>query len=704
MAGMADARARARGRGPTRLRRSAGPAGPARPGRNPRCARTPAPQGTARPQGRIPSRWRWAGLALLTATFLAIGLHQAGRDAPSIDEGVDLSSGVTTLVRHDLRLIPEHPPLPKVLAALPALLAHPKVPGGAAYREGRWFDASDDFIAANEAAGRLRPMLVWARAVVLFEAVGCAGLLYVLGARAFGPDGGALAAAAWLTTPYVVGFGHLAMIDVPFTLVVLLTAVLLARWRDAPSLRRAAELGLVLGLGLACRHTALVVLAVAVAVVFHGRRHEARDAARHVAVLAAVAVVVVWAVYRGLDPSGPSGAVAARFDGIVATSADGSVVSRLVTALPLPREWRAGFAYLDLTSVPRPASLLGRSWDGGRWWYFPVSAAVKLPATLVAAVVAGWAIALRRRFHRPAGVVTVRAADAAPDTETVRVTDAAPDAGTDADDVRDADVGMGATARPGAAVPGDRTAGVMPVIAGAGDGLAVVGLLGVALWLFLVAQPLDLGLRLALPSVALAYVGLGALLPLRHGVDASEPVGPGEPKGATRARPGVHSGRGRATVALFAIALVGVGQMAALAASVPHSLAWTPPPWSPAYRWVSDANLDAGQGLYELRAWARDREHPLVAYDATRGLSVGGGSRSLSAVPPGAVRGWVAVGATPLMQTRREPLAWLRAYCPVGTLAGGSILVYRFTSAPDPMPGPERPVPPCRDAARSTRR
>ena len=72
---------------------------------------------------RIPNRIRLLVLAVLSLAFFAVGLHQAGRDAPTVDEGVDVSSGVSVLVRHDLRMVPEHPVLPRAVAALPALLA-----------------------------------------------------------------------------------------------------------------------------------------------------------------------------------------------------------------------------------------------------------------------------------------------------------------------------------------------------------------------------------------------------------------------------------------------------------------------------------------------------------------------------------------------------------------------------------------------------
>lgn len=568
-------------------------------------------------------------LGVLAVLVLIVGLHQAGRDASTVDEGIDVSSGVSYLVHRDLRMNPEHPPLPKLAASLPSLLADPIVPKGEAWERGDWFDWSDDFISANAEAGRLDDLLRWQRAVVLLEVIAIAALLYLLTTRFFGPDGATLVAALWLTTPYVVGIGHFAMIDVPFVLVTLALLLVLARWVDAPTTPRALAVGALLAAALATRHTSLILALGVVAVMVHRLRADRRAAATAVGLTALVSVVGVWLVYRGLAPGGSSAAVDANLQALVDGQGEASAPARLVGALPLPLEWRAGFAYLDLTSVPRPSALLGQSWDGGRWWYFPMSALLKLPFTLVVAVVAGWVVAARRSAHRRALLTFV----------------AAPALG---------------------------------------------------LWLFLVAQPLNLGLRLALPTVALALVGAGALVAPAHRAWRAG--------GAPRA------------LAVGGIGVLALVQVASFAAATPHSLAWAPPPWRPEFRWMSDANLDAGQALYEVRAWAEEREAPYVAVDATRGMQVGGGSRPLMDVAPEEVRGWVAVGVTPLVQTRRddtvwtgegEPppgfsLAWLRKYCPVGTLGGGSILVYRFEEAPDPTPGPERPAALCSGSTVST--
>src|ERR1035441_5194785 len=72
-------------------------------------------------------------LGVLAACFIGLGVRQAWSDAPTYDEPVYLSAGVTALVEHDLRLNPEHPPLGKVLAAIPVLADQPIVPKGRAW-------------------------------------------------------------------------------------------------------------------------------------------------------------------------------------------------------------------------------------------------------------------------------------------------------------------------------------------------------------------------------------------------------------------------------------------------------------------------------------------------------------------------------------------------------------------------------------------
>jgi hypothetical protein len=143
-----------------------------------------------------------------------------------------------------------------------------------------------------------------------------------------------------------------------------------------------------------------------------------------------------------------------------------------------------------------------------------------------------------------------------------------------------------------------------------------------------------------------------------------------------------------------------LGVVLALAAAVtvasyPDSIAYTAAPFRPAYRVVTDSNVDWGQDLTLLQDWSRGR-HPYVAYFGPRGITDRAipGARPLVGVAPNSISGWVAASATDLTSADRRTLAWLRAYCPVGTL-GGSILLYHFTNSPGLAAAPPAPAPLC---------
>ena len=538
-------------------------------------------------------------------TFLVWGVLQAARDAPAVDEGTDLASGITALVRRDLSLTPEHPPLGNLLAALPALAARPIVPDGPAYRSGDWFDHTADFIEANQEAGRLRRTLLLARSVPLLEAVGCALLIAHLGRRLGLRAGGLLAATLWLTTPVVVGLAHFAMIDVPFTLAVLLVSSALLRFRREPSTTSSVLVGLACAATLLTRHAGIVFVGVAVVVVVVTCWPRRRHAVRAAGTLLLVAWLGLLLGYRAFDPVPRDGPVRERLEGIVASAEAESPAVAAVLAVPAPLEWRAGLGYLSLTSEARSSFLFGQSWEGSRWWFFPGSVLVKVPLGALLLLVLG-SLGWRR---------------AAPDHS--------------------------------------RSASL------------VLGLPAGALLVALVAQPLNTGVRLALPALALWFAAAApAAVLLRHSA-------------------------GKAVVGAILLT-----QVLAMVAAGPHALAWNPPPFQPPYRWASDSNVDVGQDMFRLERWS-EGEAPYVSMISTRGLRRPPGSRELVGVDPSDVTGPVAVGVTSLTISHREELSWLRAYCPVGTI-GDSILLYRFEEPPDGRPGPDRPVPPC-DGEVSTR-
>ena len=227
--------------------------------------RAPAGDHVRRRLGSVTAIRRRPALTLipLALLFLVTGLVEAWRDSPTVDEAIDIAAGVSSVVHHDLRLMPEHGVLVKLLPALPALAAHPAVPDGAGYRSGDWLLHTDEFVRANRANGRLQRVVFLARLVPLLEGLMVAWLLYVLGARLFGAGPGVLASALWLTTPVFVGFSHLAGVDVASTLATLVVSVALLRFLEAPSDRGGLLVGVAIGASLLTRHLALCATAVA---------------------------------------------------------------------------------------------------------------------------------------------------------------------------------------------------------------------------------------------------------------------------------------------------------------------------------------------------------------------------------------------------------------------------------------------------------
>jgi hypothetical protein len=190
---------------------------------------------------------------------------------------------------------------------------------------------------------------------------------------------------------------------------------------------------------------------------------------------------------------------------------------------------------------------------------------------------------------------------------------------------------------------------------------------------FTITMPRDIGLRYLLPVIALWAAAAAAIVPAARSLSRR-----------LRRVTGVAL-----TVLLASAALTTAG-------SFPGSLAWTAWPFRPAYAMVTDSNVDWGQGLYVLRSWSVGR-HPWVAYFGPRGLGTAAapGARPLLGTSPALVSGWVAVSATALTSADRPALGWLRAYCPVGILAG-SILIYRFRRPPTTsQPAPSRPAGLC---------
>jgi 4-amino-4-deoxy-L-arabinose transferase-like glycosyltransferase len=336
---------------------------------------------------------------VLGGQFLGLGLVEAWQDSPTFDEPFFLASGVTALTRHQLRITPEHPPLPKLLAALPVLLAHPAIPSGPGWQSGVSGAYAQDFINAQARTGKLRRVVFLGRLVPLLEAALVGWCIYALGTTLFARSAGLLAAAVWFTTPLSVGLGHLNGGDIPFTLVTLVVCLALAGYLRSRTWAALALLGLSCGAALLTRLTALALVpAVALIVVAVSWRRLRRGLLGGATVLL-IAWACVWAGVRMVSPTpqfrhtAPVGAVR----GPLPTPA------RAALLVPWPHEFETGIRdQAGIAKSPAPAFLLGHAWNGIRWWFWPASLIIKLPESTLLLVLAGaacWVGLGRRRVQ-----------------------------------------------------------------------------------------------------------------------------------------------------------------------------------------------------------------------------------------------------------------------------------------------------------------
>jgi hypothetical protein len=308
-------------------------------------------------------------LVVLVA-FLVLGGIEAWNDSATFDEPVYVSSGVVALLHHDLADNAEHPPLFKVLAALPVLAVHPVVP-----RDGRWNVNNERaysarFVEAQIRAGTMRRVTFASRMVPLLECALLALALYALASLLFGMWSGVVAALLWLLNPLILGIGHLDGVDLPFALTTVLVSLTLVRWLRQRDRRSLVWLGLACGAAVSAQSTGLLLAAIAAGVVVFGvRRSGQRGWApwRQAGVVALVAWMSVWIVYIALDPS---------------------VV--LHSWLVLPQPYIEGLRFLSTNdTASAPGFLLGAAWTGANVWFWPATFLVKLSTPILVLLVAG---------------------------------------------------------------------------------------------------------------------------------------------------------------------------------------------------------------------------------------------------------------------------------------------------------------------------
>jgi 4-amino-4-deoxy-L-arabinose transferase-like glycosyltransferase len=364
-----------------------------------------------------------AVLLLVLMAFLADGatLHES----ITIDEVAHLGAGVSYLQKLDLRMNQEHPPLAKVVAAIPLVFRGVR----ADYSDISWTFSGRSIFGSflgewpwgHAVALRWNDpysTVWWGRVPMLLLTLALGASIYLFASKLGNPWGGVLCLAAYVSTPAFLVFGPLVLTDIPVAFFSLLTLWSFASLWRSPSRGGLLRFGLLFGAAILSKFSAGALLfcflafrlslrfapvsemALAQVELKEWRRLRVRYLWKGIF----LAAVTVYAVYFVLSWNQPSDSLS-----ILGHNPAALFLRRLLLPAWL---FLRGLGLFALTSS-RPAFILGHAYGHGVWFSFPIVFLLKstlsfllmLVLTLMVRVVArrklknaGW-IPTEMEFH-----------------------------------------------------------------------------------------------------------------------------------------------------------------------------------------------------------------------------------------------------------------------------------------------------------------
>jgi 4-amino-4-deoxy-L-arabinose transferase-like glycosyltransferase len=340
-------------------------------------------------------KWIVPALAGLFVIFAAELYLSARLESETFDEPAHLYAGYGYWLHSDFGINPEHPPLVKLVAALPLLRDKPHYP-----------DPVNIFFRFQSAMGGMTMMsapgaqtiLAHARFAVSIFAFAL-GLLVVLAAREMFGDAAALVALTlFVFDPLILAHGPLIGTDMGATFCIFAAVYAFYRFFKRPSYLRLGVCCLAAGLALAAKHSAILLFPI-LAMLIVGellfvRGHESTSkpaipplsrwlkGAGVFATILVAAIAILWAFYGFRYAARPAGEqIIPPTDAYIQElhyPVERAVIGFAARHRLLPESYLFGFADVTMLSREgRPMFLLGKRYAEGKWFYFPAAFLIK---------------------------------------------------------------------------------------------------------------------------------------------------------------------------------------------------------------------------------------------------------------------------------------------------------------------------------------
>jgi hypothetical protein len=328
-------------------------------------------------------------LVLLCTVFLAQLFLSTRQLSQTADEPTHLYAGYRYLKCGDLTVSPEHPPLAKMIAAIPLISMNMTVDCAP-------FQGNEIKQVLTAQAWlynqNWRPALARARLAISVFALGLCLLVWIAARRMFDLPTAIVATLLLIFEPNILAYGSLVLTDVAVTSMMLFAVFAFYLWvkkRTAPFLMLTA---LATGLALLAKHSALVllpilcVLAIADVVVCRdATRTKSQTILRNltaVAMVCAAAIGIIWIGY-GLRFSASPGTM--QFQQAAETPPPSHLLFAMQRFHLLPEAYLQGFsAALSISQHGGPTFLAGIIYPQTPWFAVPFYLLIRNTSAMLA--------------------------------------------------------------------------------------------------------------------------------------------------------------------------------------------------------------------------------------------------------------------------------------------------------------------------------
>lgn len=358
---------------------------------------------------------RSGAVVLGVAALLAVLLFQLAitirTESLTWDEQDHLYAGYKSLKTGDFGLNPEHPPLVKMLAALPILNMPLQVPA-LQNREFKHeaFLGGKDFLFKNDADTILFRARMAASMLTLLLAL----LVFLAGREMFGTTAGFIALVLLVFDPNQLAHGAFVTTDSGLACFLFATVYTFYRYVKQPSMWRLLLVGVAAGLALATKHTAILVfpilLVLAICDYFLRRGATVPEAPSQrsvlqyvgaLAVITALSLTILWAFYGFRYNARPSGLQlnppSAEYLSQLSRPREAKLLTTVTRFHLLPESYIYGLADVRMMDDFYSSYLMGKPYPHGVWFYFPFAILIKSTLTfLILLAIVIWAIVTQR--------------------------------------------------------------------------------------------------------------------------------------------------------------------------------------------------------------------------------------------------------------------------------------------------------------------